>query len=333
MPEQRVLPFTQLGGCNMCKFSDHAVNVITAKSYKGVGRAWVVRNMQSKIQPEDIVVALNSSVKGCMTTLSEFNSRKRLVAEQLMNLSSIADGVTAIGDDNFPTVRGDVKDSDRPIVLFYKGNIALLQKGSRNVSVIGMLTPDEKIQKEEELVVDELVKKGYCIVSGLALGCDSIAHRRTLQRKGKTVAILPSTLQTILPAQNTSLADEILQSCGLLVTEYMYDANSKQELFGRYQERDRLQALFADGIVLSASYAPNDKGLDSGSRLAMSYAKTYDVPMYAVYDEQADEDNPKYGLSKMLVDAGDAVPVQPNNVCDLIEAPELPRQSKQLFLF
>lgn len=317
----------------MCKFSDHALNVITAKSYKGVGRAWVVRNMQSKIRPEDIVMALNSSVKGCMTNLSEFNSRKRLVAEQLMNLSSIADGVTVIGDDNFPIVRGDVKDSDRPIVLYYKGNIALLQRESRNVSVIGMLTPDEKIQKEEELVVDELVKKGYCIVSGLALGCDSIAHRRALLRKGKTIAILPSTLQTILPSQNSSLAEEILQSCGLLITEYMYDAHSKQELFGRYQERDRLQALFADGVVLSASYAPNDKGLDSGSRLAMNYAKTYDIPMYAVYDEQTDEDNPKYGLSKMLVNAGDAVPVQHGNVCYRIETPKGHRVNKQLMLF
>ena len=150
-------------------------------------------------------------------------------------------------------------------------------------------------------MVSELVKNGATIVSGLALGCDSIAHRQTLRSNGKTVAILPSPLNHILPAKNLELANEIVRKNGLLITEYYADAQSKKELAGRYQERDRLQALFSDFIILSASYAKNDQGNDSGSRLAIQYALDYSISFAVIYDKLTDENNPKYDLNRQLL--------------------------------
>ena len=194
-----------------------------------------------------------------------------------------------------------LKNSEQPIVLFYRGDLSLLKETNKNIAVIGLLNPDRDIEKIEQEVVSELVKNGATIVSGLALGCDSIAHRQTLRSNGKTVAILPSPLNHILPTKNLELANEIVRKNGLLITEYYADAQFKMELARRYRERDRLQALFSDFIILSASYAKNDQGNDSGSRLAIQYALEYSISIAVIYDRLIDRDNPKYELNRQLL--------------------------------
>ena len=133
------------------------------------------------------------------------------------------------------------------------------------------------------------------------MGCDTVAHRHALRSDGKTVAILPSPLNEIIPSTNKNLAEEIVKKKGLLITEYYEKAKSKMELSGRYQERDRLQALFSDCVILAASYAKNDLGLDSGSRLAMEYAANYSIPRAVMYDSEIDVSNPKYGLNRQVI--------------------------------
>jgi DNA processing protein len=174
-------------------------------------------------------------------------------------------------------------------------------KQSRNVAVIGLLTPDEETEAIESEMVSKLVSRGVTIVSGLALGCDTVAHRQALRSEGKTVAILPSPLNEILPSTNKTLAEEIVNKNGLLITEYYEKTKSKMELSGRYQERDRLQALFSDYVILAASYAKNDLGLDSGSRLAMEYATSYSIPRAVMYDSGIDVRNPKYDLNRQVI--------------------------------
>jgi DNA processing protein len=104
-----------------------------------------------------------------------------------------------------------------------------------------------------------------------------------------------------LPSANKKLAEEIVKKNGLLITEYHEKARSKMELSGRYQERDRLQALFSDCVVLTASYAKNALGLDSGSRLAMEYAANYSIPRAVMYDAVRDGENPKFQLNRQLI--------------------------------
>lgn len=153
-------------------------------------------------------------------TTDEFEGNKTKLMDDCRKLEGFADGVIAIGDTNFPPSRGNVKNSEQPIFLFYRGNLALLNATNKNVAVIGLLNPDNDIEIIEQEVVTELVKNGATIVSGLALGCDTIAHRQALNSNGKTVAILPSPLNSIMPATNKELANEILKKDGLLITEY-----------------------------------------------------------------------------------------------------------------
>lgn len=283
-------------------YSDNAINIMVAKTYKGIGRAWIVKNLKGSEAVERIVSLLNrDSKEDYQITPEEFERDKERIKDIIQRLEGFIDGVVAIGDSEFPSFRGKVKNSEQPIFLFYQGDLSLVKATNKNIAVIGLLNPDHDTEIIEQEVVVELVKNDATIVSGLALGCDTIAHRQALDSNGKTVAILPGPLNNIMPTTNKELANEIVRKHGLLLTEYYVDVKSKMELSSRYQERDRLQALFSDSIILSASYAKNDQGNDSGSRLAMSYALNYNIPRAVIYNSAANQNNPKYDLSKQLI--------------------------------
>lgn len=283
-------------------YTDNALNVMAARTFKGIGRAWLAKNLGTVKTANEIVALLNKSIKNQEpVTLDDFERKKALLEHLLEKNSAYIDGVTAIGDPGFPLYRGKVKPSEQPAFLFYRGDLSLLAAGSNNIAVIGLLEPDAETESFERAVVAELVARGVVIVSGLAFGCDTIAHRQTLESGGKTVAILPSPLSNIMPSANRGLACEIVESGGLLISEYLTEPKAKMEMTGRYQERDRLQALFSNAVVLSASYAKNDLGNDSGSRLAMGYAQEYGLTRAVLYDPETNANNPKYDLNRQII--------------------------------
>lgn len=283
-------------------FTENALNVLSAITYKGIGRAWIVKHLGEIESPARLVDLLNQGAnEGHSIALDEFEERKEDIRRQCERLAGVVDGVVAIGDSGFPLYRGKVKNSERPVALFYRGNLPLLEKHNKNVAVIGLLNPDEDTEIFERQVVSSLVSYGVAIVSGLALGCDTIAHKQALLSGGKTIAVLPSPITDILPSANRQLANEIVQNGGLLISEYYENARSKMELSGRYLERDRLQALFSDCVVLSASYSVNNLGNDSGARHAMNYALNYLIARAIMYDSHLNASNPKYDLNRQLI--------------------------------
>jgi len=302
-------------------YTENALNILIAKTYKGIGRAWIIKNLKGNERVETIVSLLNKGLKeGFSTSIDEFERKKTRLQEYLKKMEDFLDGIVAIGDVNFPPYRGIVKASEQPIFLFYRGDLTLLKASNKNIAVIGLLNPDSDIEIMEQKVVAELVKNEVTIVSGLALGCDTIAHKQALASNGKTIAILPSPLNDIIPATNKLLANEIIEKNGLLISEYYENAKSKMELSSRYQERDRLQALFSDNIILSASYAKNEQGNDSGSRLAMEYALSYSIPRAVVYDQEININNPKYDLSRQLIkEQKDVTVINRNNISETMK--------------
>lgn len=291
------------------KYTDNAINIITTKTFKGIGRAWINKNIKGNESVETIISLLNSNSKQDeLITIDDFEFSKNQIIDQIELFQESCDGLVAIGDKNFPKYRGNVKESEQPIFLFYKGDISLLDIENCSITVIGLLNPDEKIEIREQKIVAEIVKRDVIIVSGLAFGCDSIAHKQALLG-GKTIAVLPSPLNNIMPAKNKNLAFEIVEDGGLLITEYYDEHKSVMDLSSRYKDRDRLQALFCDTIILAASYAPDsasrwkitDQKLDSGARLAMGFAKDYNIPRAVMYDQNTDLNNPMFDLNRQLI--------------------------------
>lgn len=139
-------------------------------------------------------------------------------------------------DTHFPKSLKDIKNP--PIVLNFKGDIKVLNT-IESIAIIGTRKPTIEGVKSGEYFGEIFGKEGFNVVSGLAIGCDSSAHRGCLKVKGITTAILAHGLHTIYPKENSELAEEILNKGGVLLSEYFFGTGASPNNF---IERDRLQA-------------------------------------------------------------------------------------------
>lgn len=268
------------------KISKNALIVASALKMKGVrkaDKAWVVENINANSTESSVIERLSRENPNAEF---EFYECKRAVESEIELLENYADGIIAFCDDGFPTYKSIVESSDKPALLTYKGDLKLLNEKLLKIAVIGLLNPCEKIKDLGEKITAKMLQKDAVIVSGLAKGCDQIAHKCALKNNGATIAILPSPLRNILPSSNAKLAGEIVVNGGLLISEYIDECkNPRFGLTKRYIERDRLQALFSDAVCLVASYAHSDsladKSKDSGARHALGKAKQWGIPRIA----------------------------------------------------
>ena len=121
---------------------------------------------------------------------------------------------------------------------------------------------------------------------------------------GKTIAILPSSLNSIFPAAHRDMAQRIVETGGLIITEYYDEPHSRHEAINRFVERDRLQALFAKAVILIASYEGRDG--DSGSRHAMAKANKYGHMACVMYNAATDGTARDMKLNRSLLETQQA---------------------------
>ena len=212
--------------------------------------------------------------------------------------------VISVFDENFPITNAKLKNSEKPFFFSYKGDITLLNNLNKNVAVIGVLTPTNEIVEREQKVVKSLTEKGNNVVSGLAKGCDTVAHNESIKNKAKTIAFLPSTIENIYPKENVGLANKIVENGGLIISEYVNEPKNKYENVKRFIERDRLQALYSKAVVLIASFRKGEG--DSGSRHAFEKAKEYGKKRLVMFRE-GDSNGLIFGLNKDYVMQGEKV--------------------------
>jgi DNA processing protein len=162
-------------------------------------------------------------------------------------------------DEDFPQ---KLLEGTNPCVFFfYRGNIEIL-KNSKFVGVIGsrMLFDSKKnVLKYSKEFSDKILlntKKistilsnlGYTVVSGLALGCDTMGHEGSLGSDNKSnIAVLCGGLDSIYPSENRALANEILTNNGLLISEDSIGTPFSKQGFIL---RDRIQAMLSDFLVV-----------------------------------------------------------------------------------
>lgn len=108
-----------------------------------------------------------------------------------------------------------------PHLLYYRGNTELLHR-DKILAIVGSRKATSYGKKVVEQIVKEMLYLNTVIVSGLALGIDTIAHSQTLAGDGATIAVLGSSIleMEIMPPSNKRLAQEILKKGGLLLSEY-----------------------------------------------------------------------------------------------------------------
>lgn len=242
-----------------------------------------------------------NSLRDLATESAVNRTELELLAEECRNkaISADMDGMICAFDDGFPVLNPFAPKGERPFLIFYRGDISLLEDLNKNVAVIGETNPDISIMERERNVVSHLTAKDLVIVSGLARGCDTMAHRACLDAGGRTIAVLPSSLTQIYPAENRALAEEIVEKGGLLLTEYFGEAKGRREAVKRFTDRDRLQAMFSKAVIMIASYLKGDG--DSGSRFAMESAKKYGIRRYVMFDPAQDSEKKPLALNQYLL--------------------------------
>lgn len=162
-----------------------------------------------------------------------------------------------------------------------------MRQTDTNIAVVGALTPTNEVIQREKKIVEELVKNNMTVLSGLAKGCDTVAHEICLQNFGKTIAVLPTTFDNVYPKQNRQLIDRIVDCDGLVISEYFTEAKNRHEQIGRFIARDRLQSMFCKAVILIASFTKGNG--DSGSRHAMDKAKEYKKERYVMFNPATDK--------------------------------------------
>ena len=116
--------------------------------------------------------------------------------------------------------------------------------GTRRISDYGI--------RNCEKITKEFVFRNIPIVSGMAIGTDSVAHKTTIEYGGKTIAVLGSGFGNIFPLENKKLFNEIIENGGLIVTEFDYNVKPAKENFPK---RNRIVTALSEGIlVIEAGY-------------------------------------------------------------------------------
>lgn len=135
--------------------------------------------------------------------------------------------------------------SDCPSELFYKGTLP--NKRIKTVAIVGSRKPTAYGRNIANKIANRLAEVGIVVISGLALGIDSVAHRGALERDGLTIAVLANGLDMVYPAMHRSLAERIISSGGAIISEY--PINTKP-LPWQFLARNRIISGLADVIVV-----------------------------------------------------------------------------------
>lgn len=134
-----------------------------------------------------------------------------------------------------------------PKQLYVLGNLAPLLELPR-LAVIGSRKVSPYGRQVTQQLAGEVAGRGVVIISGLALGVDGIAHQAALDAGGKTIAVLPSGLDTIYPATHRQLAINILKQGGAIISEYPEGTEAYKTNF---IERNRLVSGLSDGVLIT----------------------------------------------------------------------------------
>lgn len=155
--------------------------------------------------------------------------------------------IITLEDENYPYLLRQC--SDAPIILYYKG--VLPSENHTKLSIVGTRNATGYGRKTLEKWMQNLSSYPIHVISGLALGIDQLAHTYALEHKIKTSAILANGLDTIYPKENRTLANEILDKGGALISETPPEKKLLKEYFPR---RNRIIAGYspATWVVESA---------------------------------------------------------------------------------
>lgn len=250
---------------------------------------WVALNNFSKFGPirfkrikkyfPNLENAFNANSTELMRAgIEEKVAEEFIIARQSINpdklMEKIAEEnieVITIEDKNYPKLLKEIYD--QPPLLYYRGKLTIADEFA--LAVVGSRKYSNYGKQVTEQLIKDLAINNLTIVSGLALGIDTLAHETTLNAHGRTIAILGSGLnkKNIYPSQNRYLADKIVASGGAIISEFPLET---LPLKYNFPQRNRLiSGLSLAVLVIEA-------GIKSGSLITAHHAIEQNRDVFAV---------------------------------------------------
>jgi len=155
---------------------------------------------------------------------------------------------------------------DAPGVIYVKGEIP--QEIDKAIAVVGTRKCSEEGKRFAEMAVDQLAKNGFPLVSGMALGIDTAAHKAAVLYGLKSVAVLAHGLERVHPKSNIRLAQEIIEKGGAWISEHPPGTKVLKWMFAA---RNRILVGLCSGTVLAES--PESGGSMISLKLALEYGR------------------------------------------------------------
>jgi DNA protecting protein DprA len=195
-------------------------------------------------------------------------------------------------DAEYPKLLAATKDD--PFILYVQGKLAKPEQ--RSVAVIGTREPTHHGALVANRITTRFGEAGWSIVSGLAIGCDALAHQAALECGAHTVAVMAHGLHMTAPSKHKKLAQDILASGGAVVSEYPFGQAVQSQ---QYVKRDRTQAGLALGVVMIQSDIKG--GSLYASRATLEYGRWLAVPYPT--DRDRDSREPKVQANLVIAEA------------------------------
>ena len=253
--------------------------ILFLKNLKKVGKATIYNKYWEKLEDCDALFDLADEVEKSGKFPKDEIIKSMDHAERLYG--EIADSqidVITVFDEKYPK-KLDVMGNKKPLVLYLRGNIDALEKP--NIAIIGTRKPSKSSQVFEKDLVKNIVNStDRVVVSGLALGCDKIAHQATVDENKITVAVLPGDVFKIKPASHKKLAEDIINAGGCLISEYEPVVKVQK---GNYIDRDMIVAALSDAIFIV------ECGVESGTMHTVKNAEKYKRQIYSYLPDERPE--------------------------------------------
>jgi len=199
-----------------------------------------------------------------------FTGKARTEAErELVRMGEQKGVILTYGDEEYPERLREIFDP--PPVLWVLGNINLLARPS--IAIVGTRHPTPYGTGMAEILARDLAMRKLVILSGMARGIDTAAHKGTLAAHGSTIAVWGTGIDVIYPKENKPLAENILESGGAIVSEYRLGTFPAPQNFPK---RNRILSGMSVGVLVV------EAGENSGTRVTARCALEQDRDVYAV---------------------------------------------------
>ncbi len=201
--------------------------------------------------------------------------------EEMEKLAEEKVSVLTFEDEKYPKLLKEIYAP--PMILYYKGTLSP-EQDEFSLGVVGTRKFSNYGGQVTPAIVRDLASQGLVIVSGLALGIDSMAHEATLETGGRTIAVLGGGLDraNVYPSFNRYLSDKIVDSGGLLVSEYPLGTQPLRPFF---PQRNRIISGLSLGILVIE--APEDSGALLTARFALEQNREVFAVPGSIYSENS----------------------------------------------